>query len=108
VVDFNDCAWGYKLYDLAPMLWVSRADERYGEIREALLEGYEQISPLTDKHLKHLETFVAARHVASCRWIAQNAEHPTIRGRAAAIISERVDEMHIYLETGSLHAVKEV
>jgi len=102
VLDFNDCAYGYYIYDLAGMLWVARDSERYTEIRDALWKGYCEIRPMDDDHIAYLDTFVAARHVASCRWIAGNTSNPTIRGRAAQIIAERVDEMRVYLKTGKL------
>lgn len=102
VLDFDDCANGYYIYDLAGMLWVARDNDRYAEIAEALWEGYGAIRPMDKAHREHLDTFVAARHVASCRWVAGNTSNPTIRDRAAQIIAERVDEMRVYLETGKL------
>jgi Ser/Thr protein kinase RdoA (MazF antagonist) len=102
VVDFDDCARGYYLYDLAPMLWASRHHVRYEAIQEALWRGYTSERPQDQQQRDYLEAFVAARHVASCRWIAGNTGHPAIRGKAPQIIAERVEEMRVFLQTGTL------
>lgn len=102
VIDFDDCALGYPLYDLSPMLWVSRDFPHYPKIKAALWEGYTRVTPLSEQDKQHLEVFVAARHVASCRWIAGNAAHPALRGQAPQIIDKRVDEMRHFLATGQL------
>ena len=103
VVDFDDCAWGFYLYDLAPVLWASRNHARYGAIQEALWIGYTSEHPHDEQQRDYLEVLVAARHVASCRWIAGNTGHPAIRGNATQIIAERVEEMHTFLQTGTLN-----
>lgn len=94
-VDFDECGYGYYAYDLTPMLWVNRDREDYDAIREAIVTGY-------NRPLDHLDTFVAARHVASCRWIAGNADHPAIRGKVPDILEHRVNEMKRFLKTGRL------
>ncbi len=101
-VDFDDCAFGYRLYDLAGMLWVSRQREDFPVMRAALWGGYTRVRPLDDSQQVHLEAFLAARHVASCRWIAGNTANPVIRERAPQIIAERVEELRGYLSHGRL------
>lgn len=91
LVDFDDCAFGYYLYDLTPLLWLSRGTARYVTVKDALWTGYTDVRPGTDG--SDLDTFVAARHVASMRWIAGNAEHPSLRGKAQTIINQRIDEL---------------
>ncbi len=98
-VDFDECSYGYFAYDLTPMLWVNRDRKDYDAIREAIVAGY-------NRPLDHLDTFVAARHVASCRWIAGNADHPAIRGKVPDILDHRVDEMKRFLKTGRLGEYK--
>lgn len=98
LVDFDECSWGYYLYDLAPMLWMLRAQPGYGACRAALIEGYESISGLPESWPEALETFMAARQVASCRWIAAHREDTYVQGRAAEIIAARVEELKRYLD----------
>ncbi len=93
LVDFDDCAFGYYLYDLTPLLWLSRGTARYLTIKEALWAGYTAIRPAVDA--TDLDTFVAARHIASIRWVASNAAHPSLRDKAQTIINQRLDELLI-------------
>ncbi|MBZ0295577.1 MAG: phosphotransferase, partial [Anaerolineae bacterium] len=91
-LDFDHCAYGFYLYDLAPPLLQFSTEARYEALKSALWAGYTSLSPLPDAYRAHLETLVAARHVASCRWIASNLDNPKIRERAPQIIRDRVAE----------------
>jgi Ser/Thr protein kinase RdoA (MazF antagonist) len=102
VIDFDDCAWGYYLYDLAPALLQFKYEPRYRTLREAYLGGYTNQRPLSSRDELHLETFIAARHLASCRWLAGNLQNPRIRERAPDLIAQRTAELRRFLETGSI------
>jgi len=96
-IDFEYCGYGYYVYDLAPMLWMNRNEPSYDHLRLTLWDGYTQVRPQPEKMMKTLQTFVAARHVASCRWIAGNLSNPSVRARAHQVIAERVEEMKSFL-----------
>jgi Ser/Thr protein kinase RdoA (MazF antagonist) len=98
-LDFDDCGCGYYLYDLAPMLLAFK-DEQHGEVlRNALWAGYNAVRPQPEHHEGYLEALIAARHIASIRWVAGN---PSIRDRAAGIIADRVNALKRFLELGRL------
>ncbi|GAB4522550.1 MAG: phosphotransferase [Anaerolineae bacterium] len=101
-IDFDDCAFGHIFYDLASFLWRALSTTTYPAIRAALWEGYTHVRPAYADQFEKLEPFVAARHVASCRWIAGNTGHPAIRGKAGEIIAGRVTQMKHFLQTGEL------
>lgn len=101
-IDFDECAFGVFLYDLAPALWLVRHAPVYADARAALWDGYTSRRPQPAAHLPHLEALVAARHVASCRWLASNAHHPAISGSIAHTLNDRFAELRRYLDTGSL------
>lgn len=101
-IDFDDCGFGFYLYDLSPFLWGAHYEPVYREQRAALWEGYTAIRPQPAVYAEYVEAFVAARHVASCRWLAGNSHNPNIKGRAPQIIAERVEEMKHFLRTGEL------
>ena len=46
VIDFDDCGFGYWLYDIAVALWELRYRTDYEDFRSALIEGYTQHRPL--------------------------------------------------------------
>jgi Ser/Thr protein kinase RdoA (MazF antagonist) len=62
-IDFDDCGFGYFLYDMAILLDRIEMREDYPALRAALLEGYRQIRPLAEEHEACLDLFVLARWV---------------------------------------------
>ncbi len=101
-IDFDDCSWGYFLYDLAPLMLQFKDEPRYPELRDALWEGYTAQRPLPDTNRAYLETFVAARDMFSCWWVAGNLHNPRVRERAPELIAYRLAELRRFLETGSI------
>ena len=46
VIDFDDCGFGYWLYDIAVALWELRHRHDYQDFRSALIDGYTRHRPL--------------------------------------------------------------
>lgn len=107
-LDFDTSSYGYYLYDLAPLLLQWSALKPYETLKAALWAGYTAVRPLPDEQQSHVETFVAARHVASCRWIASNLSNPAVSARAPQIIATRVEELRDYLQTGRVERRSEM
>lgn len=101
-IDFDDCAWGYYLYDLAPPLLQFKDTPRYAELRAALLAGYTSVRLLPAGGEAALETFIAARYLASCRWLASNLHNPRIRDRAPEMLAFRAAELRRFLNSGTI------
>lgn len=106
-LDFDDCAFGYYLYDLAPLLWNLKDEPDYLERRNALWDGFTSHITMPGTidligTLDQLEALIAARHIASIRWIAGNLGNPAIRDRAPEIIAMRVQALDRFLTTGQL------
>ena len=101
-IDFDDCSWGYYLYDLAPLMLQFKDEPRYHELRDALWAGYTARHFLPEAYRGYLESFVAARHMFSCWWVAGNLHNPRIRERAPELIRNRMAELRRFLETGSI------
>ncbi|MEV6412750.1 phosphotransferase [Kribbella sp. NPDC051718] len=72
IIDFDDCGFGYWLYDLAVPLWDNHYRDDYPAYRAALLDGYAQHRRLPD--LTHLDDFIATRYVAFGLWYAGMAQ----------------------------------
>jgi Ser/Thr protein kinase RdoA (MazF antagonist) len=102
LIDFDDCAYGYYPYDLTPLVWLARGTPQAGEIQTAIWRGYRAGRPAAQAEAEHFPAFLAARHIASCRWVAGNADHPALRGQVVSILRQRIDTLRVYLQTGTL------
>jgi Ser/Thr protein kinase RdoA (MazF antagonist) len=80
-IDFDDCGWGFHLYDLAVTLSELEDRTRYRELRDAFLDGYSQIRPLRDDHAIHIATFALLRRLQLLVWILESRGHPAFRDR---------------------------
>jgi Ser/Thr protein kinase RdoA (MazF antagonist) len=74
VIDFDDCGFGYWLYDIAVSLWELRHRNDYEDFRSALIDGYTRHRPLPPGGLAHLDDFIAAREVAFGLWFTGTAQ----------------------------------
>jgi len=103
-LDFEYCGWGFYLYDLAPLLWQLKSERAsdYIALEEAMWRGYTSVRPLDEDDRSLLETFIAARQIASIRWLRSNIQNPELRSFAPALIAERCEELKVFLETGIL------
>lgn len=59
--DFEFCAYGYRMYDLATFKW-GRCSNNI-ELWEAFLNGYQSICKLSDEEIKTIDVFVNARNL---------------------------------------------
>lgn len=97
-IDFEDCGWGYYLYDLAVILDEIYAvfPARASALRQSLLDGYRQIRNLSEEHESLLDLFVAMRLAELVRWhatsdeAANQAAVPLLLDEAARHIRQRV------------------
>ena len=100
----NIAGWGYFLYDLAPLLWQLKGDrpDDYPMLEEALCQGYACARAVTEPERALLEPFIAARQLASCRWLLGHWDHPDLREMAPALLHARFAELEAFLTTGRL------
>ena len=75
LIDFDDSAYGWHLYDLATALIEDRFAADFDELRAGLLEGYRERRALTDQDVEMLHLFVLIRGMAMIGWFHQRPEH---------------------------------
>ncbi|TPN81078.1 homoserine kinase [Mesorhizobium sp. CU2] len=75
-IDFDDCAFGWRLYDLAIVLANNRDEPHYGLIQIALLEGYRSLRPLSAQDEALLPVFILMRYLSYVSWISDRPEIP--------------------------------
>jgi len=74
VIDFDDCGFGYWLYDIAVSLCELRYRNDYEHFRSALIGGYTKHRPLQLRNLAYLDDFIATREVLFGLWFTGNAQ----------------------------------
>ena len=88
-IDFEDCGFGYWLWDIAVALEKNPWTESWFRSRDAFLSGYYREHPLPDSQLNELDTFLAADYATSTLWAtafirddpARRSEHEAWRNR---------------------------
>ncbi|HEX2034669.1 MAG TPA: phosphotransferase [Chloroflexota bacterium] len=97
-IDFDDCAWGYYLQELAVVLETLQQRADFEVLRAALLAGYRRVRPLGAELESHLPTFVAARGVALLEWLVTNENQPSFRPWAGAEIARITGALETFVQ----------
>ena len=74
IIDFDDAAYGWHVYDLASVLIECRDARDIEALQAALLEGYLVRRPLAQRDLDMLPTFLLIRGMAIIGWYLQRPE----------------------------------
>jgi len=75
LIDFDDAAYGWHLYEIATALIMDRLAPDFDALRAALLEGYRENRPLSEQDVDLLDAFLLIRGMAIIGWFHQRAEH---------------------------------
>lgn len=75
-IDFDDCGFGFRLFDLATALLRNRHEPDYPQLRGALLEGYTAVRPQAEPDFQHLPLFLLLRALTYIGWAAARPELP--------------------------------
>lgn len=74
VIDFDDCAYGWHLYDLTGLLIECVNDSGFPELQQALVEGYCSVRNLETRDRQLLADFLLVRGLALIGWFHQRPE----------------------------------
>lgn len=84
VIDFDDCGFGWYLYDLGSSLSFIEDDPRVPELIDAWVAGYTRVVPLSAQERAELATFVLLRRLLLVAWIGSHRETDLAREQGAA------------------------
>ncbi|MGD9537892.1 MAG: phosphotransferase enzyme family protein [Alphaproteobacteria bacterium] len=87
VIDFDDTAFGWHLFDLATITIFFRAPEHRDTIRRPIVEGYRELRPLPDDELAWLLLFQLARGFTYLGWVHTRHETETARRITQEIVT---------------------
>jgi Ser/Thr protein kinase RdoA (MazF antagonist) len=60
VIDFDDSGFGYCIFDLSVILEDSEDDQIQPQFRDALLDGYARMRPLSEDQIGNIDLFLAS------------------------------------------------
>lgn len=97
-IDFGDCGFGFKVYDLsAPLIGLEslllrhQRFHEYPHLKEALLRGYSQIINLTDRDLALLQDLLLARKLIMVGWLHSRSDNPALKAHVPRVIRRALD-----------------
>jgi Ser/Thr protein kinase RdoA (MazF antagonist) len=67
-IDFEDCGFGYWLWDIAVALCLWPWTEEWYWMRDAFLDGYSGVRVLPESQLQHLDLFMAVQYATMVLW----------------------------------------
>ena len=76
LIDFDDCGFGWLMYDFAAAVSFIEDDPRLSDFRQAWLKGYQTIRHLGSADIAEIDTFVMLRRMALLAWIGSHFEAP--------------------------------
>ena len=102
VVDFEECGWGYYLFDIAKALSLFEVGDgdrpANPAMREAFFKGYDRFRPLSAAYEQHLQEFLAIRFMVRINYLLRS-DNPYIRAQASIWIPRFVDWLRKFLDS---------
>ena len=69
VIDFDDCGFGWFLYDFATCVSFHEGKDSFATVHDAWIGGYRGVAPLPDEFLEESLTFRLARFIVILGWL---------------------------------------
>lgn len=83
LIDFDDCGFGWFMYDFAAAISFIEDDPRIPALKAAWLAGYRHIRPLPQEDEAEIDTMIMLRRMALLAWIGSHIEAPEPQALAA-------------------------
>ncbi|MBI2993073.1 MAG: phosphotransferase [Gammaproteobacteria bacterium] len=69
LIDFDDAGWGWHLFEIATALYFHLDQDYWENARDALIEGYRSLRPLSEEDVARLPLFLLARGLTYVGWV---------------------------------------
>lgn len=95
VIDFDDCGFGWFMYDFAAGISFIEDDPQVPYLKSAWLAGYQDIRPLSDEDLMMVDTMIMLRRMLLLAWVGSHKDADIVAdlekdfGRVTAQLAER-------------------
>ena len=97
VIDFDDCGFGWYLYDLGSSLSFIEDDPRVPELVDAWVAGYREVGELSPDEVAELPTFVLLRRLLLVAWIGSHSDTELAQSMGAEYTRGSCDLAEQYL-----------
>jgi Ser/Thr protein kinase RdoA (MazF antagonist) len=97
VIDFDDCGFGWYMYDLGSSVSFIEHYPQVPEMIDAWVRGYRAEAPLSAVEAAELPTFVLLRRLLLVAWIGSHAETPLAQSLGAEYTQVSCDLAEDYL-----------
>lgn len=95
VIDFDDCGFGWFMYDFAAGISFIEDDPQVPHLKSAWLAGYQEIRPLSAEDLMMVDTIIMLRRMLLLAWVGSHKDADIVAelepdfGRVTAMLAER-------------------
>ncbi|HVJ41977.1 MAG TPA: phosphotransferase [Dongiaceae bacterium] len=97
VIDFDDCGFGWFLYDIGTALSFIEHRSDVPELVDAWLRGYRRVATLSAEEEAEIPTFIMLRRLLLVAWIGSHHETDLARSLGAAYTEGSCDLAESYL-----------
>ncbi|MEL0058294.1 MAG: phosphotransferase, partial [Alphaproteobacteria bacterium] len=82
LIDFDDCGFGWFMYDFAAGISFMEEHPQVPALREAWLDGYRAVRPLAREDEVEIDSFIMLRRMALLAWTGSHAGTDLARSQA--------------------------
>ena len=105
VIDFDDCGFGWFMYDFAASISFIEDSRQIPQLKAAWLRGYQQIRALDDADIAVLDTLVMLRRMLLLAWVGSHGDADIVGGLVGDFARVSAELATIYLEGVYLEGV---
>lgn len=98
LLDFDDCGFGWFLYDLAASLSFHETSPQVPALIRAWIGAYMQVRPLKAEDLRMIDTMILFRRMALLAWIGSHAETDLAKAHAERFAADTAAMARRYLD----------
>ncbi|MFC4799107.1 phosphotransferase enzyme family protein [Neobacillus sp. GCM10023253] len=101
VIDFDDCGFGWYLYDLATSLSFIEHKPYVPGLIESWLKGYRSVRPLSEAEEQEIPTFILMRRLQLIAWVGSR-DNETTRELGSGFTEDTDELAEKYLRDGKI------
>jgi Ser/Thr protein kinase RdoA (MazF antagonist) len=87
-IDYDDCGFGYRIFDVATALIKNIHEADYDALQRSLIEGYASVRPLPQRDLDALPLALLLRSLTYIGWVDARIEEEGMREKAQRFLAD--------------------